>query len=55
MKGYRGIEEIEEEGDVEKWLICVDPISKRFYTVNCVTNELHIETDADDFMKMSAI
>ncbi|KAL4490435.1 hypothetical protein ABPG72_002645 [Tetrahymena utriculariae] len=44
----------EEEAQYEKWLICVDPKSKMFYTVNSVTNELHIETDADDVMQDAA-
>lgn len=40
---------------IDKWLICVDPTSSMFYTVNTVTNELHIETDVDEYMKANAI
>ena len=42
------------DDSLEIWLICADPISHTFYTVNTITNELHIETDADVKMKSSA-
>lgn len=38
----------------EKWLLCVDPMTGFFYTVNTVTNEMHIEMDTDDVMNKNA-
>jgi len=33
--------------DYQKLLVCVDPKTKWFYTINTNTNELRIEEDAE--------
>lgn len=36
----------------ERYLICVDPKTRWFYSVNTNTNELRIEEDAENDPKM---
>lgn len=39
----------------EKWLLCVDPDSHQIYTLNLITNEVHIEKDAPPYIRKSAL
>lgn len=39
----------------ERWLLCADPDSKHIYTLNTVTQEVHIEMKPDPEYRHKAL